>query len=112
MAEFDLYELADLDHVVGSIESLSMRTVHDDPDQGYLSWTPPHPCYVHSVTFDVEELAFGDRKLAYMLVGNTIKKIRLPLQKTWSEVSDRIEVSVDAWMLPGHTITLLWRPID
>jgi hypothetical protein len=112
MVEFDLHDLADPDHVVDSIESLSMRTVHYAADPGYLYWTPPHPCYVRSVTFDVEELAFGDRKLAYMVVGSTIKKMRLPLQKTWTIVSDRIEVGVDAWMLPGHTITLLWRPID
>jgi hypothetical protein len=112
IVEFDLHDLADPDHVVGSIESLAMRTLHHTVNSGYLRWTPPHPCYVRSVTFDVRELALHDQKLVYTVLGSTIKKLTVPLRMQWVEVPDQIEISVDAWMLPGHAVTLLWRAPD
>jgi hypothetical protein len=112
IVEFDLHDLADPDHVVGSIESLSIRTVHNAVNLGFLTWSPPHPCFVRTVAFDVEELALDGQRLVYLVVGSTIKKSGLPLSKQWVEVSDRIEIVVNAWMLPGHNVTLLWRPLD
>jgi hypothetical protein len=112
IVEFDLHDLADPDHVVGSIESLVMRTVHYTVNDGYLNWTPPHPCYVRTVTFDVRELPLRDQKLVYTVLGSTVRKLRVPLRMRWVEVPDRIEINVDAWMLPGHAVTLLWRPVE
>ncbi|GAA1252784.1 hypothetical protein GCM10009609_15130 [Pseudonocardia aurantiaca] len=112
IVEFDLYDLADPDHVVGSVESLAVRTINNNRNHGYLNWTPPHPCYVRNVTFDVRELALDGQKLVYTMLGSTIHKLRVPIRMQWVEVSDQIEISVDAWMLPGHAVTLLWRPVD
>jgi hypothetical protein len=112
IVECDLYDLADPDHVVSSIERLVMRTVHHTENLGYLNWTPPHPCYVRSVTFDVRELALPHQKLVYTVLGSTVRKLRVPMRMQWAEVPDQVEIPVDAWMLPGHTVTLLWRPID
>jgi hypothetical protein len=113
IVEFDLHDLADADDVVESVESLSMRTAYTSSNQGYLSWSPPHPCFVRTVTFDVGDLAFGGQELVYLVVGATLKiGARLPLNGVWVKLSDRVEIQVDAWMLPGHGVTLLWRPVD
>ena len=113
IVEFDLYDLADPDHVVVSIERLVMRNVHHSENaRGYLNWTPPHPCYVRSVTFDVRDLPLPHQRLVYTVLGSTIRKLRVPMRMQWAEVKDQIEIPVDAWMLPGHTVTLLWRPLN
>ncbi|OLT17476.1 hypothetical protein BJF78_13250 [Pseudonocardia sp. CNS-139] len=112
IVEFDLHDLADPDHVVASIERLVMKTVHHTENRGYLNWTPPHPCYVRSVTFDVRDLALPHQKLVYTVLGSTIRKLRVPVRMQWAEVPEEVEVPVDAWMLPGHTVTLLWRAHD
>jgi hypothetical protein len=112
IVELDLHDLADPDHVVGSIERLAMRTVHHTGNDGYVRWTPPHPCYVRRVTFDVRELALEGQKLVYTVLGSTVRKLRVPLRMRWIEATERIEIDVDAWMLPGHEVTLLWRPVE
>jgi hypothetical protein len=113
IVEFDLHDLADPDHVVGAIESLAMRTVHHTMNAGFVRWTPPHPCFVRHVTFDVRELALHGQKLVYRVLGSTIRKLRVPaFRMQWVEVPDQIEIPVDAWMLPGHEVTLLWRTVD
>lgn len=112
IVEFDLHDLANPDHIVGSVERLSLRIVQHGVNNGYLNWTPPHPCYVRSITFDVRDLAMQGQKLVYTMLGSTIRKLRVPLRMQWVEVADQIEINVDAWMLPGHTVTLLWRPVD
>jgi hypothetical protein len=100
IVEFDLHDLTDPDHVPGAIESLSVRTVHHAVNLGFLTWSPPHPCFVHKITFDVADLALNDQRLVYLVVASTIKKSGLPLNKRWVEVPDRIEIPVDAWMPP------------
>jgi hypothetical protein len=114
IVEFDLHDLADPDHVVDSIETLSLQLTYRSPsDLGYVTWSPPHPCFVNKITFDVEDLAFADQNLVYMLLQSTPKNAGLPTTSGWERVpTGRIEVPVDSWMLPGHGITLLWRPVD
>jgi hypothetical protein len=110
--QLDLHELADPDHVVASVESLTIRATTIAPfGLGYVTWSAPHPCFVKRVTFDVGQLARGGERLVYLVVSSTMKHGGLPLSG-WREFADRINVDVDAWMLPGHGITLLWRPVN
>lgn len=107
----DLHDLADPDHVVHSVERLTLRaSTVGSFDQGYVFWSPPHPCYVTRVVFDLRRLAQPGEMLVYQLVTSVLKLTEVPQHGTWSPVCDRIEVNVDSWMLPGHGVTLLWRP--
>ena len=107
----DLDELADPDHVVDSIERLELRaSTVGSFDQHFTTWSAPHPCFVHKIVFDVRQLTRSDERLVYQVVASTLKTQYLPLRGTWTHVADEIEVVVDAWMLPGHAVTLLWRP--
>jgi hypothetical protein len=111
--QFDLYDLVDPDHVVESIETLSFRvSMRNSSVLGYVTWSPPHPCFVHQITFDVEELPFEGQRLKYLVLASTLKTSGLSASQGWKEIPDRIEVPVDSWMLPGHGVTLLWRPVD
>ena len=110
---FDLHELADADHVVDSVESLSVTGSGTFPaDLRYFSWSPPHPCYMHLVTFDVTDLPMPGEEFVYLVMLPTMDRGAVPLNGGWSRVPDRLEIPVDSWMLPGHGVTLLWRPID
>ena len=110
--QVDLHDLADPDHIVRSVERLVLRaSTVGSFDQGYVFWSPPHPCYVTRIVFDVRELAEPGEKLVYQLVMSTLKLTEVPLRGTWTPADDWIEVGVDSWMLPGHGVTLLWRPI-
>ena len=109
---FDLFDLADPDHVVRSIESLTLSATNHFPlNLGYLRWSPPHPCYTEDVVFDVEHMR-PEADLVYTVVPSTAKMQAVPIDHRWSPAGDRIRVGLDAWMLPGHSVTLLWRPVD
>jgi hypothetical protein len=111
--QFDLHDLADPDHVVASVESLSFRASAFLPfDLGFFTWSPPHPCFVHEIVFDVEGLAAGGEELAYLVLPSTMRKHSFPQSRGWVRVSDRFSLTLDAWMLPGHGVTLLWRPAN
>ena len=113
IVRFDLHDLADPDHVVESVETLSVTGSGTFAfDLGYFSWSPPHPCFIKSVTFDVADLPFGDEELVYLATTSTIGRGAVPLDGGWIHVRHRLEIPIDAWMLPGHGVTLLWRPID
>ncbi len=110
--QVDLHDLADPDHIVDSIERLSFRASTIGLfDQGFVSWTAPHPCYVGQVVFDVCRLAYEGEKLVYQVVVTSLKLADVPLGGTWTHVPDQIVVAIDSWMLPGHGVTLLWRPV-
>jgi hypothetical protein len=109
--QVDLHDLADPDHVVHSVDRLMLRASTVGAfDQGYVFWSPPHPCYVTRIVFDLRRLAQPGETLVYQLVTSVLKLTEVPQHGTWSPVRDRIEVNVDSWMLPGHGVTLLWRP--
>lgn len=110
--KFDLWDLADDDHVVESIESLTIRTSSCSPlDDGFIIWSPPHPSFVREITFDVGDLSHAGQKLVYRVVPFTMKVSATSIQP-WAEISDRIVVRLESWMLPGHGVALLWRPVD
>jgi hypothetical protein len=110
--QLDLYDLADPDHIVNSIERLAMRaSTVGSFDQNFTTWSAPHPCFVHTISFDVRRLARQHEKLLYQVVASTLKMSYLPLRGTWTHVPDEIEVVIDSWMLPGHAVTLLWRQV-
>ena len=110
IVQLDLYDLADEDHVVKSVETLTVRASNVEAfDLGYVVWSPPHPCFVRSVTFDVARLARPGRELVHMVLLSTIKGAGLPMNR-WRPLQDCIEVPVDSWMLSGHNVTLLYRP--
>ena len=110
IVQLDLYDLADEDDVVKSIETLTVRASNVEAfDLGYVAWSPPHPCFVRSVTFDVSRLARPGQELVQLVLLSTIKGVGLPMNR-WRPLQDRIEVPVDSWMLSGHNVTLLYRP--
>jgi hypothetical protein len=113
IVQFDLYDLADPDHIVESIERLSVRASTVFPaDLRYLSWSPPHPCFLRHVTFDVAELPRDGERLDYLVMPSTVKSGTTPYRRGWISALDRINVPLDSWMLPGHSVTLVWRPVD
>lgn len=113
IVKVDLYDLTDPDHVVTAIEGLTVRASSVGPfELGFTTWQVPHPCYVTTVTFDVSELARDGERLVYQVVSSTLKKAEMKYRGSWIETTDRIEVSVESWMLTGHGVTLLWRPVN
>ena len=86
-------------------------------DQGFVAWAAPYPCFVDTIVYDVRSLPRDDEKLEFQLLVNTNSLLALATlhwrygaQLDWTHVPDEIELSVRAWMLPGHGVTLLWRP--
>jgi hypothetical protein len=113
IVQFDLHDLADADHVVERVTSLTLQATNLFPAElGFFTWSPPHPCYMHQVVFDVQELARPGTELDYLVVQSTLNRHGVPLDGGWMTTQGRIEVDVASWMLPGHNVTLLWRPIN
>jgi len=110
IVSLDLYDLADPDHVVEAVERLTLRaSTVGRFDQGFVTWSAPYPCYVDRVSYDVRDLSLAHEKIEYQLVVHTNGMLSLPLTLDWAHVPDEITVAVNAWMLPGHGVTLLWR---
>ena len=112
IVQFDLHDLADPDHVVSSIERLTLRASSNANKLGFFTWSPPFPCYVRHVAFDVVDLPWGDEKLAYTVVPSTAKGSRLAVQREWFLAEEPFRIELNSWMLAGHGVTLLWRPVD
>jgi hypothetical protein len=110
IVELDLHDLADDDHVVSSVESLTITASNRvRRDLGYITWSPPHPCFVRSVSFDVEQLPTSGESYEYLLLTAMLKQGGVPLETDWVADPGRIEFEADSWMLPGHGVTLVWR---
>jgi hypothetical protein len=109
----DLHDLADPDHIVAAVEGLSMTVSSKGRlDLGYSMWSPPHPCFLKRVTFDIAELATPGKRYRYLVLTSLLQQGGIPQRAEWVDVHDKIEVDVDSWMLPGHSVTLLWRLDD
>ena len=109
----DLYDLVDPDLVVESIESLSMTASTVAPfDIGFFTWSPPHPCFMREVTFDLSEMPRSGEKLTYLVVPSTLRSGSVSLDGRWMDIPDHLVVPISSWMLPGHGVTLLWRPVN
>lgn len=112
--QFDLGQLVDPDHVVGAIETLSVRAAALEPTaEGFFTWSPPYPCYVERVEFDVADLHIdGDEHLLFKVVPFTMTQPGPTLANTWGKAEDVRELALESWLLPGHGVALLWRPAD
>lgn len=109
--QFDLGELFGDDHVVNAIRGLSVRFEAKEPfGDGFLTWSPPYPCFVERLTFDVTELASAGHDLVFKIVVFTMKAIAPGAQ--WASAADIRAVELDSWLLPGHGVALLWKPVD
>jgi hypothetical protein len=105
----DLHDLADDDHVVTSVQRLAVTSSNVAAfDLGYLVWSPPHPCFVRSVTFDLSQLGRAGEDLVHLVLRATVQGAGLPVGQ-WTPIRNTIKVPVESWMLPGHSVTLLYR---
>src|SRR5215204_4243587 len=73
--EFDLGELADADHTVGSIRSMSLTSTSLQPlEDPFCYWQAPYPCYVERVKFDAADLNWeGDAPRLFRVVPFTFR---------------------------------------
>lgn len=107
--QFDLWELADDDHVVQTIDSLTIRaTGTPGADLGFYTWSAPHPCFVRTITFDVRDLFPPQGAYEFLVVPFTLTQQALN-SGDWTPVHEPIVLQLDSWLLPGHGVTLLWR---
>ncbi len=109
--ECDLGELTDLDHAVGSVENLSLRsTTLQRVDDGYCFWQAPYPCYVERISFDAAALALnGTTSWLFRVVPFTF---RSTTTGGWAPAEQLSDLVVRSWLLPGHGVALLWKPSD
>lgn len=108
--ECDLGELTDVDHAVGSVENLSLRsTTLQRVDDGSCFWQAPYPCYVERISFDAASLAATpDISWLFRVVPFTFRSTIA--SDGWSRAEELKELTVRSWLLPGHGVALLWKP--
>jgi hypothetical protein len=110
--ECDLGELADVDHAVAAVENLSLRsTTLQRIGDGFCYWQAPYPCYVERISFDTTALdPNGDTPWLFRVVPFTF---RSPIASPgWTPATELDELTVHSWLLPGHGVALLWKPIN
>jgi len=107
--ECDLGELAHVDHAVGSVESLSLRTrTLQRIDEGFCYWQPPYPCYVESIRFDATDLALDEASSWLFRVVPFAFQSRI-VTGGWTQADKLKDLCVRSWLLPGHGIALMWK---
>jgi hypothetical protein len=112
IVELDLHDLANPDHVVARVMAMSIQaTVISSLELGYVTWTPPHPCFLENIVFDVRDMATPTHDYEYLVVQSSVNKV-LPLGNHWLAEQKVIEVDIGLWMIPGQVVTLLWRPVE
>src|SRR5205823_13911215 len=109
--ECDLSDIAEGEHTVSAVERLSVRvTALQRIDDGYCYWQAPYPCYVDRITMSAKELdvdgagAFEFRVVPFTFRSNTASA-------RWLNAEDLPDLDVRSWLLPGHGVALLWRPV-
>ena len=112
IVQFDLHDLADPDHVVESVESLTLKASSNAANLGFFTWSVPFPCYVRDVVFDVKDLPRDTETLAYTVVTSAAGWYRLAVRRQWMIIEDTFRFTLNSWMLAGHGVTLLWRPAN
>jgi hypothetical protein len=109
--EYDLGELAHVDHTVGSVESLSLRaSTLQRIDDGFYYWQPPYPCYVESIHFKVADFAVDDDSWLFRVVPFTFRSGIVT--SGWTSAEQLDDLCVRSWLLPGHGVALLWQPAE
>jgi hypothetical protein len=107
--ECDLGELTDVDHAVGSVESLSLRSTSlGRIDDSFCFWQAPYPCYVDRISFDAAALAFDGASWQFQVVPFTFRSAIAT--GAWTPAEQLKELTVRSWLLPGHGVALLWKP--
>jgi hypothetical protein len=109
--QFDLYDLADEDHWVTSIEKLTLRASNTAGDKGWFAWSVPFPCYVTNVVFDLKDLTGPRGPLEYS-IGVSTSGLAQNEFRNWRRVPDTLDVPIGAWMLAGHAVTIVWRSAE
>lgn len=108
--ECDLGELADIDHAVGSVKHLSLRsTTLQRIDDGFCFWQAPYPCYVQRISFHATELdRNGEESWLFRIVPFTFRSTIAT--GGWTQGDQLSDLAVRSWLLPGHGVALLWKP--
>lgn len=112
VVQYDLHDLADADHVVDSVRSITLRASTNAENRGFFTWTAPYPCFVRHMDFDMSDLAREGEKLAYRVSVSVAGWYRLNVQRGWIEGVSTLHFELNSWMLAGHGVTLVWRSID
>lgn len=111
IVQFDLWDLADDDHVVTTVDSITVHAMGTPgADLGWYSWSVPHPCFVRTIRFELADLNPPDGQYEYLAVTFALRHLPINL-RSWTTVDDHLELELNSWMLPGHGVTLLWRSI-
>ena len=106
--ECDLGELTDVDHAVGSVENLSLRsTTLGRMDDGFCFWQAPYPCYVERISFDATALAIDGTSWLFQVVPFTFRSAIATAG--WAPAEQLKDLTVRSWLLPGHGVALLWK---
>ena len=108
--QFDLGELAGVNHVVGAIRSMSLTSTSVQPLQDpFCYWQAPYPCYVERIRFDAAGLAWdGDPPWLFRVVPFTFRAAIASGQ--WLPAEELDDLYVRSWLLPGHGVALMWKP--
>ena len=108
--ECDLGELADDDHTVDSVESLSLQAkILQRIDEGFCYWQPPYPCYVESILFEAADLSVDENSSWLFRVVPFAFQSRI-VTGDWTRAEALKDLCVRSWLLPGHGVALLWKP--
>ncbi len=110
--ECDLGELADIDHAVGSVKNLSLRsTTLQRIDDGFCFWQAPYPCYLDRIGFDTTAMDLnGEGSWLFRIVPFTFRSANAT--GGWTPGDRLADLAVRSWLLPGHGVALLWRPTE
>jgi hypothetical protein len=109
--EFDLGQLVDDEHIVGAIETLSLvAATHEPTADRFLSWTPPYPCFVERIQFEVGDLRLDGEPPLFKIVPFTMERPGPTFTHEWVPAEELRDLVLESWLLPGHGFALLWRP--
>ncbi|WP_235921426.1 hypothetical protein [Lentzea tibetensis] len=106
--ECDLSGLAYADHIVSTIERLTVQVTTLQPvDEGFLYWQSPYPCYVDTISLKVTDLSVHDRVFEYRIMPFTFRSNTESVR--WLPADQLDDLDVRSWLLPGHGVVLVWR---
>jgi hypothetical protein len=112
IVEIDLHDFAHDDDIVDAVRALTLHATNMQSfDLGYVAWTPPFPCFVHSITFDVSKLVRPGESMNCKVHLGTMKGASTPVSQWLSADDPPITVPVESWMIRGHSVRLDYRPL-
>lgn len=113
VAEVLLADLADGDHPLESVVGLTLRSISFQPDSHVAYWQPPFPSRVGDLNFDVTGLSddHDHRELEFQLIP-FLPAHTFVVSDTFMSAEEMRTRRVDSWVLPGHGVALIWRPIQ